>query len=142
MENKEKLYKAIYGENENDYFIINENELKEYEKEQGFLSEATAFRKIFSDMVLSNNIMHVLNNDVDVLVGAYDEENDTYKEEYQFFIVDPNFNDYEVLSKQVEAMNNTLYYSNTLDNYILGVTDLGTNRNYVLTDIKLEKMEA
>lgn len=139
---KKTFYKAIYGENENDYFIINGDELNEYEKEQGFLSEATAFKKIFSDMVLSNNIMHVLNNDVDVLVGAYDEENDTYKEEYQFFIVEPNFNDYEVLSKQVEAMNNTLYYSNDLDNYILGVTDLGTNRNSVLTNIKLEKMEA
>ena len=140
---KKAFYKAIYGENENDYFVINENELNEYEKEQGFLSEATAFRKIFSDMILSNNILRHINYDnIDFLIDSYNEENDEYTDEYQYFIVEPRYSDEETLIKLVKSTGNTLYYSNDLDNYILGVTDLGTNRNYVLTDIKLEKMEA
>lgn len=134
---KEKLFKAVYGEGEYDYFILSDNELNNYEKEQGYLSESTLFKIAFNDMVLSNNILKILNyDDIEEIISAYNEDEDCYEDEYQLFIVDFNY-DEEQIQKMMEKSKNTLYYSNELGNYIIGVTDLGTSRDYVLTDIKI-----
>ena len=139
----EKRYKAIWGKGEYDYFYYTAEELGDYEKEKGYLSELSCFRWVFNDMVLSNEILKLLcetGKYVEELVSGYDEKNDYYIDEYQFFIVDSKY-DEESLIKIVKLMGNTLYYSEDLNNYIMGVTDLGTSRDYVLTDIKLEECE-
>ena len=136
-----RLFKTIYGNGEYDYFVFSENELNDYEKKQGYLSEATLFKRAFSDMILSNNILKVINYDeLEEILPSYDEENDKYKDEYQLFIVDLKY-DEEQTKKMMEKAGNTFYYSNELDNYIIGVCDLGTSRDYVLTDIKIEESE-
>lgn len=136
---KEKFYIAKYGEGEYDYFSFKESELNDYEKEQGYLSETSLFKRVFTDMVLSNNIFKILNYDnIEEIISAYDEEEDYYMDEYQYFIVDFNYNE-EDIEKMMKLSGNTLYYSNELGNYIIGVTDFGTQRTYVLTNIKIEE---
>lgn len=143
IERENKSYKATWGNREYNYFIFRENTLGDYEKKEGFLSEKTLFHRIFSDMILCNDIINYIykNNDyLDEIVSNYDEEENYYKEEYQYFIVNWEFDyDEEDMKKLINAMGNTLYYNENLDIYIMGVCDLGTSRDYVLTDIKLEE---
>lgn len=134
---KEKLYKVYYSDN--DYI---ERYLKEGDIINGYLSEAKAFKLTFSDMILCNNYFKQDNiyDYIDDLVSSYDEDDDYYKDEYQFFIVNLEY-DEDFTVKMVEKMGNTLYYDNRLDLYIMGVTDFGTGRNIVPTDIKVEELK-
>ena len=137
MEN-EKMYNIYYGDEKEDY-------VKRYLKDDaiidGHLSEASAFDLFFDNMIMCNNYFN--NNDfsaIDELISGYDEEDDYYVDEYQFFIVDFDYSE-ETIVKVVEKMGNTLYYDNDKDLYIMGVTDLGTSRRIVPTDIKVEESE-
>lgn len=137
MEN-EKLYKIYYGDNENDYIL---NYLKNDDIIDGFLSEAKAFKVFYSDMIICNNYFN--NNDftsIDELISAYDEENNYYIDEYQFFIINLDYTE-ETIIKATEKMGNTLYYDNEKDLYITGITDLGTSRRIVPTDLKVEEVK-
>lgn len=128
---KEKLFNIYYGENENDYI---RRYLKEEDIIDGYLSEAKAFDIFFSDMIMCNNYLQQNYNNLDELVSGYNEEEDYYEDEYQVFIVNIEY-DEETTVKAVEKMGNTLYYDNKLDLYIMGVTDLGTSRTIVPTDL-------
>lgn len=128
---KEKLFKIYYGENENDYII---RYLKEEDILDGYLSEAKAFEIFFSDMIISNDYLKYNYESLDELVSGYNEEEDYYQDEYQVFIVNIEY-DEEITTKAVEKMGNTLYYDNNLDLYITGITDLGTSRKIVPTDL-------
>ena len=133
MENTEKLYKIRYGTEKDDYIT---RYLKEDEIIDGYLSESKTFDLFFDNMILCNNYIKERYNNVASIVDAYDEESDYYKDEFQFFIVDLVF-DEETTKKAVEKMDNTLYYDEELDLYILGVTDLGTSRRIVSTDLEV-----
>ena len=138
MENNEKLYKIYYGENENDYI---RRYLKESDIINSYLSEAKAFDIFFDDMIMCNS--YFKNNDfceIDELIGGYDEKEDYYVDEYQFFIIDFRW-DEETIQKAVEKMGNTLYYDNDKELYITGITDLGTSRTIVPTNIKVIEVE-
>lgn len=137
MENKEKLYKIYFGDSQDDY--INRY-LKDEEIIDGYLSESKAFDLFFDNMILCNDYLKHHHNNISYLVDAYDEESDYYKDEYQFFIVDLAF-DEDLSIKAVKKMDNTLYYDEELDLYILGVTDWGTSRTIVSTNIKVELVE-
>ena len=76
--------------------------------------------------------------DLDYLVNGYDEEEDYYVDEYQIFIINPWY-DEEITIKATEKMGNTLYYDNKNELYITGITDLGTSRTIVPTDLKVEE---
>ena len=128
---KEKLFKIYYGENENDYII---RYLKEEDILDGYLSEAKAFEIFFSDMIICNDYLKYNYESLDELVSGYNEEEDYYQNEYQVFIVNIEY-DEEITTKAVEKMGNTLYYDNNLDLYITGITDLGTSRKIVPTDL-------
>ena len=128
---KEKLLKIYYGENENDYII---RYLKEEDILDGYLSEAKAFEIFFSDMIICNDYLKYNYESLDELVSGYNEEEDYYQNEYQVFIVNIEY-DEEITTKAVEKMGNTLYYDNNLDLYITGITDLGTSRKIVPTDL-------
>lgn len=86
---------------------------------------------------MCNNYLKHRYNNVDELISAYDEQEDYYIDEYQFFIVDIEY-DEETTKKAVEKMGNTLYYDNDLNLYITGITDLGTSRTIVPTDLIVE----
>lgn len=132
----EKLYKIYYGENEDDYI---KRYLKEEDIINGYLSEAKAFELFYSNMIMSNNYLQNNFDNLDVIIDSYNEEDDYYIDEYQVFIVEPEFSE-EITKKATEKMSNTLYYDNKNEVYLTGITDLGTSRRIVTTDIRV--MEA
>ena len=137
MEKLEKLYKIYYGENKEDYVV---RYLKDNEIIEGNLTEAKAFEIFFSDMIMCNN--YFKNNDftsIDELISAYNEENDDYKDEYQLFIVNIEYEE-DITIKAIEKMGNTFYYDNEKELYITGITDLGTSRTIVTTNLKVEEV--
>lgn len=133
----EKLYKIYYGDNKDDYI---KRYLKEEDVIDGFLSEAKAFDIFFNDMIMCNNYLQKNYENMEELISAYDEETDSYIDEYQVFIVDIEF-DEETTQKAIEKMGNTFYYDNELELYITGVTDLGTSRRIVPTSIIVKSEE-
>lgn len=128
------MYKIYYGENENDYI---RRYLKENEIIDGRLSEAKAFEIFFNDMIMCNDYLKYRYDNIEELISAYDEEEDYYIDEYQLFIVDIEY-DEEITTKAVEKMGNTLYYDNDLGLYVTGITDLGTSRTIVPTNLMVE----
>lgn len=135
MEN-EKRYRIYYGENENEYIT---RYLKEEDIINGYLSEAKAFDLFYSAMIMCNDYLKECYT-IDEFISAYNEEEDYYTDEYQFFIIDPEY-DEEITKKATEKMGNTLYFDYKKELYITGITDLGTSRRLVPTDIKVEEVE-
>lgn len=135
MENQEKLYKIYYGENEDDYI---QRYLKDSDIMDGYLTEAKAFEIFYTDMIMSNNYLQNNYDDLETIVSGYDEENDYCKDEYQVFIINIDY-DEEITAKATEKMGNTLYYDNKNEIYLTGITDLGTSRRIVPTDLKVEE---
>lgn len=129
----EKLYKIYYGEDKNDYI---RRYLKDNEIIDGRLSEAKAFEIFFTDMILCNDYLRHRYDNIDEIISAYDEEEDYCVDEYQLFIVEIEY-DEEITKKAVEKMGNTLYYDNDLNLYITGITDLGTHRTIVATNLEV-----
>ena len=109
------------------------NEVSDYGKENGYIDYAT----------LSKSFQHVLNNDIIGATGFddwelengcdYDEDEDTYEEIYQYFIISGA--GAQILE---DYTNEIVYYNSHLDMYVWGVTHYGTSWDYVLTDIKIE----
>ena len=65
------------------------------------------------------------------------EEDQEYQPEiYQYYIVSDN--GAEILQHYT---NDPVYYIDALDVYVWGVTHYGTSWSYVLTDVKLDRME-
>ena len=133
----EKLYKIYYGDEKDDYI---KRYLKEEDIIDGFLSEAKAFDLFFDSMIICNEYLRHNYDDLEYIIDGYNEEDDSYVDEYQVFIVDLVF-DEETTKKAVEKMGNTLYYDNKLELYITGITDLGTSRRIVSTDIIVKSEE-
>lgn len=136
MEEK-KLFKIYYGENKEEYIT---RYLKEEEIINGYLSEAKAFEIFYSDMIMCNNYFKNCNYDeIDELISNYDEEEDYYIEEYQVFIINIEY-DEEMTTKATKKMGNTLYYDNEKELYLTGITDLGTSRRLIPTELKVEEV--
>ena len=132
----EKRYKIYYGEGENDYIIryLTDNQIMD-----GYLTELAAFNIFYSGMIICNNyLQNNYENEIDYLIDAYNEEDDYYRDEFQVFIIDPEF-DEDITIAATEKMGNTLYYDNTNELYITGITDLGTSRSIVPTDLKVKE---
>lgn len=129
----EKLYKIYYGEEENDYI---KRYLKEEDIINGYLSEAKAFDLFYTDMIMCNSYLQNNFDNLDELISAYNEEEDYYEDEYQVFIINIDY-DEETTKKATEKMGNTLYYDFKNDLYLTGITDLGTSRTIVSTDLKV-----
>ena len=129
----EKLYKIYYGDEENDYII---RYLKDDEIINGYLSEAKAFDIFYSDMIMSNNYLKNNYDNLEIFINSYNEEEDYYRDEYQVFIIDIEY-DEDITKKATEKMGNTFYYDTENEIYLTGITDLGTSRTIVPTDIKV-----
>lgn len=116
---------------------VNFENLNDYEKEHNRISYKRLVERYFDNMILCNNIANNY-EDLEIVAGSdYDEEEDTYKDIFQYFIVDGCFNE-EDLQKVGEELG-VVYYNSNLDLYILGVDHLGTSWDYVLTDIEPTK---
>ena len=113
---------------------VNFENLNDYEREHNRISYKRLVERYFNNMILCNNIVNNY-EDLEIVAGSdYDEEEDTYKDIYQYFIVDGCF-DEEDLQKVGEELG-VVYYNSNLDLYILGVDHCGTSWDYVLTDIE------
>lgn len=121
-------------------------DLNEYEKEHNKISFKRLFDKLFTDAILCNNITKLFYaningeyNEPQIEIGTdYDEENDEYVDIYQYFIVDFSSWTYSKMQELSEQLGKefVMYYIETLDIYVIGITHLGTYWDYVLTDIE------
>lgn len=109
------------------------NKASDYAIENGFLDYET-FKKSF-DAVMNNDIISNT-SDIgywDIVNGSdYDEETESYTDIFQYFIVSN-------LGAQIiqDMTDEILFYNETLNMYVWGVTHWGTSWDYVLTNIKL-----
>ena len=131
---------------ENLKMYVEKEKLNDYEREHNKISFKTLVNKLFSDMILCNDITKLFYTDINgvytepqVEIGEdYDQETEEYVDIYQYFIVDFSNWTYEFMKKYKEELGKEfiLYYIDELDLYILRVTNLGTGWDYVLTDIE------
>lgn len=126
-------------------YVKKEN-LSDYEKEHNKISFKRLVNKLFTDMILCNDITKLFYGEIggkytepQIEIGKdYDNEVEEYVDIYQYFIVDFSSWTYELMQKYSEQFGEEfiLYYIEELDLYILGVTHFGTGWDYVLTDIE------
>lgn len=109
------------------------NKISDYGIENGFLDYAT-LAKAF-DAVLNNDIM-AMTADIgywDIVSGFQadedGEESDYFPEVFQYYIVSDSG------AEILREIGEVLFYNDTLDMYIWGVTHYGTNWSYVLTNV-------
>lgn len=107
------------------------NAISDYGMEHGYVDYAT-LAKCF-DSVLNNDIMSLTYD-----IGCWEQvsgtiDNSEEIEVFQWFIID----DWGARLLQQET-NEIVYYNETLDMYLWGVTHFGTSWNYVLTNIKID----
>lgn len=115
------------------------NKISDYGLECGYLDYSTLAKSF--DAVLVNDITKLFYSTVngdyiepEIINGYdYDDENDTYIDIYQYYIVSSQ--GAEIIQ---EYTNDPLYYIDTFDIYIWGVTHFGTMWGGVLTDVKIE----
>ena len=133
---KEKLYEIYYGEGKEDYI---RRYLKDDEIINGYLTEAKAFEIFYTDMILCNNYLKNNFDNLEEIISAYNEDEDYYEDEYQVFIINIEY-DEEITKKATEKMGNTFYYDNENEIYLTGITDLGTSRTIVSTNLKVKEV--
>lgn len=66
-------------------------------------------------------------------VDELNEEQERTEEIFQYYIVDDNG------AEILQECNEIVFYNETLDMYVWGVTHYGTSWSYVLTNIKIER---
>ena len=107
-------------------------EVSEYGLKNGYLDYFT-LSKIVGDRVLNNNIFHYAGyENWELASGVEESEDGYYREVYQYYIIS-----YAGARFLEERTDELVYYHETLDMYLWGITHFGTSWDYVLTDIKL-----
>lgn len=111
------------------------NKISDYGIENGYVDYYTLAKSF--DAVLNNDIIGKTNGVIGYWEqeSGFDDDYDTYTEIYQWYIV--SYNGAEILRE----IDEIVFYNEDLDMYAWGVTHYGTNWDYVLTDIKIEKDE-
>ena len=105
--------------------IDNQDEIDELEEKRDELEEKS-----------ENSPSHILESEIDEIneqIEELEREQDDDQEVFQWFIVD----DWGARLLQQET-NEIVYYNETLDMYLWGVTHYGTSWDYVLTSIKID----
>lgn len=118
------------------------NKISDYGLKHGYLDYRT-LAKAF-DAVLVNDITKLFYGTIngeyiepEQVNGFIDESEEYYPEIFQYYIVSDA--GAELLQHYT---NDPVYYLPVIDCYIWGVTHFGTSWDYVLTDVKLDWMEA
>ena len=121
-ENQIKLYDGkAYG-----------HKVSNYGLENGYLDYYT-LSKIVGDSVLNNSIYAYAGyENWELTNGVEENEYGDFCDVYQYYIVSDSG------ARFLEEYTDELvYYNQTLDMYLWGITHFGTSWDYVLTDIKL-----
>lgn len=134
---EEKLFNIYYGEGQEDYI---RRYLKDTDIIDGRLTEAKAFDLFYNGMIMSNNYLQNNYENLETIISAYNEEEDYDVDEYQVFIIEPEF-DEDITKMATEKMGNTLYYDTENEIYLTGITDLGTSRTIVPTDLIVKEVK-
>lgn len=105
------------------------NKISEYGLKHGFVDYATLAKSF--DAVLNNGIISSTAEIGywEIVSGAEFDENDEYVDVFQWYIVSDSG------AQILEDFNEIVYYNDTLDMYVWGVTHCGTSWDYVLTDV-------
>lgn len=105
--------------------IDNTDEIEELEEKRDELEEEN---ESSPSQILENEI-----NEINEQIEELEREQNDDQEVFQWFIVD----DWGARLLQQET-NEIVYYNETLDMYLWGVTHYGTSWNYVLTSIAID----
>lgn len=105
--------------------VDNTYEIEELEEKRDELEEEN---ESSPSQILENEI-----NEINDKIEELEREQDDDQEVFQWFII----SDCGARLLQQET-NEIVYYNETLDMYLWGVTHFGTSWNYVLTDIKID----
>lgn len=124
--------------NENKKYFFG-NEISCYGVEHNRVDYRTLAKSF--DAVLCNDITKLFYstinneyNEIEYYNGTdYDEENDSYEDIYQYYIISSY--GAEILERYTDEI---VYYLPAIDIYVWGVTHFGTSWDYVLTDIKID----
>ena len=103
--------------------IDNSEEIEELEEK---LEELEEQNESSPSQILENEI-----NEINDQIEELEREQDD-KEVFQWYIVDDGG------ARLLQDINQIVYYNETLDMYLWGVTHYGTSWDYVLTDIKID----
>lgn len=102
-----------------------EDELEEVQAS----NESSKEEKIIAELKQIESEIDTLNDQIDKL----ENEQDYQPEVFQWYIVD------DCGGRLLQEANEIVYYNETLDMYLWGVTHYGTSWDYVLTNIPIEK---
>lgn len=104
--------------------IDNTDEIEELEEKRDELEEQN---ENSPSQILENEI-----NEINDRITELESEQDDDPEVFQWFIVD------DWGARLLRDINEIVYYNETLDMYLWGVTHFGTSWNYVLTSIAID----
>lgn len=104
--------------------VDNSDEIEELEEKRDELEEQNGNSP---SQILENEI-----NEISEQIEELENEQDDEPEVFQWFIVD------DWGARLLQDINEIVYYNETLDMYLWGVTHYGTSWNYVLTNIKID----
>ena len=104
--------------------IDNSEEIEELEEKRDELEEKN---EISPYQILENEI-----NEINEKIEELESEQDDDIEVFQWFIVD------DWGARLLQDIDEIVYYNETLDMYLWGVTHYGTSWDYVLTNIKID----
>lgn len=141
------LAKSFDAVMNNDIISNTNNIIGYWEQENGFIDNSEEIEELeekISDLeceqpsILEDNEKYLeIQNEIDELQERIDElENETEPEIFQYFIISGQ--GANILKEWTDEI---VYYNETLDIYVWGVTHWGTSWNYVLTDIQLNCKE-
>ena len=124
--------------------VIHINEVSEMAREENRLDYATMTKWCADGAMVFLNVSpwkmaedweKQTERDFDCFADAEEQDEDEADEEvFQWFIIDENSAEFFV-----HYTNELIYYSDSLDMYILGVTHFGTAWRCVMTEWKLEE---
>lgn len=104
--------------------IDNTDEIEELEEKRDELEQEN---ESSPSQILENEI-----NEIKDKIEDLEREQDDDQEVFQWYIVDDGG------ARLLKDINQIVYYNETLDMYLWGVTHYGTSWDYVLTDIKID----
>ena len=117
------------------FYVNSLKELNEEEKRTNKISYRRLIDRI-GHIWLFNKAPELSNYDFEYEVGTdYDEENDTYIDIYQYYLIDIDQYTIKTL-QQLEQNDIIIAYSSTLEEYVLMVDHYGTSWDYVMTNFE------
>lgn len=107
--------------------IDNTDEIDELEEKRDELEEENENNP---SQIIENEINEI--NEINEQIEELENEQNEYQEVFQWFIVD------DWGGRLLQEINEIVYYNETLDMYLWGVTHYGTSWDYVLTSINID----